>query len=144
MTLKPSLRRRIASTSSGALLIGAGMSVGLLTADNARHWSEQIQLAADAQTSPIVGEPTLGIDRPRPVIVTRVKERHVTPDPVIVHRKVSGSSGGQASSRITQPRSTSTRTRTKSRPTRTTIAPAPAAPRPAPKPAPAKSTSKAS
>ena len=72
--------------SSGALVVGAGAAVGVMAADMSGQWSDQAALKAAADQ--VVEDP--GNDDPirRAVIVTRIKERHVTPKPVVVHRKV--------------------------------------------------------
>ena len=73
------------SLSSGALVVGAGVTVGVLAADMSDEWSQQAALEAAAQ---VVADPVSDVTVPRPVVVTRIEERHVTPKPVVVHRKV--------------------------------------------------------
>lgn len=132
-----SVRRGIAVVSSGALVVGAGASVGILTAQMADHWSGQAALEAAASA---VEDPTTELNNPRPVVVTRTKIRRVTPDPVVVHKKVYvPSTSAQAPApgyQAPAPRTaSSSRTSTiTSRPSRTVVAPAPkpAAPKPAP------------
>jgi hypothetical protein len=76
---------------------------------------------------------------PRPVVVTRIEERHVTPKPIVVHRKVyvrvpssPGAVRVQAPRAKSAPPKRSVRSAPKPRPSRRVVAPAPA---PAPKPA---------
>ncbi len=141
--------------SSGALVVSAGASVGMLAARMADDWSQQAALQAAAE--PVAQVP--GVVEPRPKVVTRVRIRRITPDPVIVRRKVivHVPAGAQAATR-SAPRSTGSSAAAsggssgRSAPSRRVIAPAPqAAPAPAPKPVapqpvprPAGTTSKAS
>ena len=85
MSGKQSVRRGVAVVSSGALVVGAGAAVGVLAADMSAQWSAKAALEAAAQ---VVDEPVSDLTVPRPVVVTRIEERHVTPKPVVVHRKV--------------------------------------------------------
>ena len=128
------VRRGVAVISSGALVVGAGAAVGVLAADMSAQWSDQAALKAAARWSRIRGTtPTI----PRAVIVTRIKERHVTPKPVVVHRKVYVRvPSPQGAARVQAPRQVAPQKRTvqsapKPRPSRRVVAPAPAAPKPA-------------
>jgi hypothetical protein len=131
-----SVRRGLAVMSSGALVVGAGAAVGVMAADMSGQWSEQAALKAAADQ--VVEDP--GNDDPirRAVIVTRIKERHVTPKPVVVHRKVyvrvpsgQGVPRTQAPRAKAAPQRQTVRSAPKPRPSRKVVAPAPAAPKPA-------------
>lgn len=136
----------MAVVSSGALVVGAGAAVGVLAADMSAQWSQEAALKAAAQ---VVSDPVPDVTVPRPVVVTRIEERHVTPKPVVVHRKVyvrvpAGQSapraqapGGQAA-----PQRQPAKAATKPRPSRRVVAPAPAPA--APRASAPKSTSKTS
>lgn len=150
MTARHVLRRGVATAGSGALVLGAGLALGVTVADMAADWSARVpvdELTAAAQDSPgqgsAVGQVDAGGDAlpARPRVVTRIVERHVTPEPVVVHRRVYRETTD--SSRVTSPRSPRT-PRTVPRPSRRAVAPAPAAPRPAPARAPSRTTSTAS
>lgn len=139
MSGKQSARRGVAVVSSGALVVGAGAAVGVLAADMSAQWSQEAALAAAAQ---VVDAPVSDLTVPRPVVVTLIEERHVTPKPVVVHRKVyvripsSKSPARQPAPRAQAPRAkaapkgTSIPPAAKARPPRTVVAPAPAAPAP--------------
>lgn len=131
------MRRGAAAVASGALVVGAGASVGALSAHMSAGWTEQAALDSAAQ---VVADPVV----PKPVVVTRIKKRHVTPDPVIIHKQVivhvPAGQGGQAqapvstssgstssTSQVTSQPSRTTSTRTQ--PSRTVVAPAPAPPK---------------
>jgi hypothetical protein len=137
-----SVRRGLAVMSSGALVVGAGAAVGVMAADMSGQWSDQAALKAAADR--VVEDP--GNDDPirRAVIVTRIKERHVTPKPVVVHRKVyvRAPSGQGVTRAKAAPQRQAVRSAPKPRPSRRVVAPAPAAPK-APASAP-KATSKTS
>jgi hypothetical protein len=140
----PSVRRGVAAVSSGALVVGAGAAVGVIAADMAGQWSEQ----AAGKAAAMVVEDLATDDRiPRPVIVTRIKERHVTPDPVVVHRTVHvrapSGQGGAPRARVV-PQRQPTRSAAKPRPSRKVVAPAPAPAAPAAAPSAPKATSKTS
>lgn len=149
MSRKQSVKRGVAVVSSGALVVGAGAAVGVLAASMSDTWSQQAALEAAAE---VVPDPVRDVTVPRPVVVTRTEERHVTPEPVVVHRKVYvrvPSGQGSAPRATAAPQRPSTRSAAKPRPSRTVVAPAPAAPKAAPaapKAAPAapKATSKTS
>ncbi len=123
--------------SSGALVVGAGASVGILAAQMADQWSTQAALEAAAS---VVVDPAADFNVPRPVVVTRIKVRRITPDPVVVHKKVYVQSPtAQAPApqyqapapRVASAPRTST---TRSQPSRRVVAPAPAPKPPAPQP----------
>lgn len=146
MSGSQSVRRGVAAASSGALVVGAGAAVGVLTASMADQWSHQAALEAAGQ---VAAAPVADVSVPRPVVVTRIEERRITPEPVVVHRTVyvRVPSGQGQPPRAQAPRAQAAPQRTvrsapKPRPSRKVVAPAPAAPRPAPS-AP-KATSKTS
>lgn len=132
----------MASASTGAVVVGAGLTVGVLAADLQADWVSQAHIDA-AMAAP---EPGTDLTVPRPVIVTRTEERHVTPDPVVVHEKVYTSSG--SGSIGTAPRTSSGGSSSggssSGGSSRTVVRPAPAAPAPAKAPASSGSTSKRS
>ena len=139
MSRKQSVKRGVAVVSSGALVVGAGAAVGVLAADMSAQWSRQAALAPAAQ---VVADPVIDVTVPRPVVVTRIEERHVTPEPVEVRRKVYVQvPSGQGATRVQAPRSTAAtqgrtvRSAPEPRPSRRVVAPAPApaAPKAAPK-----------
>lgn len=145
MSRRQSVKRGVAMVSSGALVVGAGAAVGVLTAEMSGQWSDQAAIKAAAQ---VVEDPGNDDPIPRAVIVTRIKERHVTPEPVEVHRKVyvrvpSGTQGTRAQAaraKASTPQRRTAAPAPKPRPSRKVVAPAPAAPK-APASAPkAKST----
>jgi hypothetical protein len=132
-----SVRRGVAAVSSGAIVVGAGAAVGVVSAQMSAQWSQEAALEAAAQ---VAADPVGDLTDPRPVVVTRIEERHVTPEPVVVHRKVyvqvpsqQGVARVQAPRAKAAPRSSTTRSSTTSaprkQPSRTVVAPAPAAPR---------------
>jgi hypothetical protein len=140
-----SVRRGVAVVSSGALVMGAGASVGVIAAGMSEQWSQEAALEAAAQ---VVEEPVSGPTVPRPVVITLIEERHITPEPVVVHRKVyvrvpaapGSAPRAQAPRAKAAPQRQPVRSAPKPRPSRTVVAPAPAAPK-APATAPkAKST----
>lgn len=142
MSAKPSVRRGVAVVSSGALVVGAGAAVGVLSAAMSDDWAQQAALEAAAQVLP---DPVADVTIPRPVVVTVIEERHVTPAPVVVHRKVYVRvPAGQGSAPRAQaaPQRQPARSAVKAKPSRTVIAPAPApaAPKAAPSAPKAKST----
>jgi hypothetical protein len=147
MNAHQSVRRGIAVVSSGALVVGAGASVGILAAQMADQWSTQAALEAAAS---VVVDPTADLNVPRPVVVTRTKVRHITPDPVVVHKKVyvqtptaqAPATRYQAPApRVASAPRTTTTTR---KPSRTVVAPAPKPAAPKPQPASGGTTSKTS
>lgn len=146
MSAKQSVRRGVAVLSSGAVVVGAGGAVGALAADMSDEWSQQAALEAAAQ---VVSDPVSDVTVPRPVVVTRIEERHVTPKPVVVHRKVYiRVPAAQSAPRPRAPRANTAPQRQPAtsaappRPSRTVVAPAPAPA--APQASPAKATSTAS
>jgi hypothetical protein len=147
MSAKQSVRRGVAVLSSGAVVVGAGVTVGALAADMSDEWSQQAALEAAAQA---VADPVSDMTVPRPVVITRIEERHITPKPVVVHRKVYiRVPAGKSAPRPQAPRAKTApqrqpATAAQPRPSRTKVAPAPApAPAPAAPSAP-KATSKTS
>lgn len=135
----------MAAAGSGAMVVGAGLALGVTVADMAADWSAR-ETPGTLASGPAATDPTAtdGDAAPLPPrVVTRVVERHVTPEPVVVHRKVYRTSGG-SDSRSTASTGTRRAPRTVSRPSRRVVAPAPAAPRPAPVRAPASTTSTSS
>jgi hypothetical protein len=139
MSRKQSVKRGVAVVSSGALVVGAGAAVGVLAADMSDQWSQQAALEAAAQ---VVPDPVSDVTVPRPVVVTLIEERHVTPKPVVVHRKVyirvpagQPANRGQAPQAKSAPQQRTVRSAPKPRPSRKVVAPAPApaAPKAAPK-----------
>jgi hypothetical protein len=138
MSRKQSVKRGVAVVSSGALVVGAGAAVGVLAADMSDQWSQQAALEAAAQ---VVPDPVSDVTVPRPVVVTLIEERHVTPKPVVVHRKVyvrvpaAQGSAPRAPRAKAAPQRPTVRSAPKPRPSRTVVAPAPApaAPKAAPK-----------
>lgn len=146
MSAQQSARRGIAAASGGALVVGAGAAVGILAAQMAEEWSQQ---AALQEASNVVLHSTADLDIPRPVVVTRVKVRHITPDPVIVRKRVVvpyGTPGGSTSAVVTStPKDSSAPpSRTTRTPSRTVVAPAPKPAAPKPQPATSGTTSKTS
>ncbi len=135
----------MAVVSSGALVVGAGAAVGVLAADMSDEWSQQAALEAAAQ---VVVDPVADVTVPRPVVVTRIEEHHVTPEPVVVHRKVyvrvPAGQGSTTRAQAPQPRAATrqpARPAPASKPSRTVVAPAPA---PAAAPSAPKAKSKTS
>jgi hypothetical protein len=133
MGRKQSVKRGVAVVSSGALVVGAGAAVGVLAADMSARWSQKAALEAAAQ---VVPDPVSDLTVPRPVVVTLIEERHVTPKPVVVHRKVYVRvPSGQGAVRVQTPRAKAApqqrtvRSAPKPRPSRRVVAPAPAAPK---------------
>jgi len=132
MSRKQSVKRGVAVVSSGALVVGAGAAVGVLAADMSAQWSQKAALEAAAQ---VVPDPVSDLTVPRPVVVTLIEERHVTPKPVVVHRKVYVRvPAAQGAVRVQTPRAKGAerqpvRSAPKPRPSRTVVAPAPAAPK---------------
>jgi hypothetical protein len=142
MHLSPPSRRTVSAAAGGALVLGSGLSVGILAADMQHRWAgEQVLREAEAVTAAALSPD------PEPVIVTVRTERHITPEPVVVHKKVYRTVRGKAPVKAAERRSAPTKPAKKSagsstRP-RTVVAPAPA-PAPAKAPAPAATTSKTS
>lgn len=133
MSRKQSVKRGVAVVSSGALVVGAGAAVGVLAADMSAQWSQEAALEAAAQ---VVPDPVSDLTVPRPVVVTLIEERHVTPKPVVVHRKVyvrvpaaQGSAPRAQTPRAKGAERQPVRSAPKPRPSRTVVAPAPAAPK---------------
>jgi hypothetical protein len=148
MSAQQSVRRGVAVISSGVVVVGAGAAVGALAADMSDEWSQQAALEAAAQ---VVADPVSDVTVPRPVVITRIEERHVTPKPVVVHRKVYiRVPARQGAPRPQAPRATSAPQRqpaapaAKARPSRTVVAPAPAPAPAAPQASAPKATSKTS
>ena len=146
MSGRESARRGMAVVSSGALVVGAGAAVGVLAADMAAQWSQDAALEQAAQ---LVAEQVSDVAVPRPVVVTRIEERHVTPEPVVVHRKVyirvparQGSAPrAQAPRAKAAPQRQPARSAPMQKPSRTVVAPAPAPAPHAPAPSAPRATS---
>jgi hypothetical protein len=142
MAITPSMKRGAATTAGGALVLGAGMSVGILAAGMQHAWASESALRQQAE---VQGVATTVV--PDPVVITRIRVRHVTPEPEVVHKKVYRTVPGSSSSGTSAARrSTSSRTGSgsgTSGASRTTVAPAPR-PAPARAKAPASTTSKTS
>lgn len=142
MHLSPTSRRTVSAAAGGALVLGSGLSVGILAADMQHSWAgEQAQREAAAVTA------AARTEAPEPVIVTVRTVRHITPEPVVVHKKVYRTVRGSAPARPTERRSApakpAKKTSSSSSVRRTVVAPAPAPAR-AKAPAPASTTSKTS
>lgn len=153
-------RRRWTARFAGAcVVLGAGASVGALTAHLESTWTQEQTLAL-AASSP--SQPALApVESSRPVIIRKTRVVHVPSDPVIVYRyvPVPAASGGTASA-SDQPPGTAAEPPTSNTPTppapaadsavqpapaqRPSLAPAPQPPSPAPQPAPPATTSSAS
>jgi len=123
-------------------VLGSGMSVGVLAADMQRDWSVAEGLRQQAELQAAAATQT-----PEPVVVTVTKIRHVTPEPIVVHKKVYRTVRGKAPA---QGRTTSRATKSSggsssgsTTTSRKVVAPAPA-PAPATAKAPAATTSKTS
>ncbi len=135
--LLPTVRRALASAGGGALVIGAGASTGVLAVHLQAQWSAMSSV--DATSVPVEPGPQ-SRSAPPAVVVTVIEERHVTPEPVIVHRKVYTTRTVPAP-RASVPQPPKSNGRAASTPSRTVIAPPRPAPRPAPAPAPRHRTS---
>jgi hypothetical protein len=157
MSARHVVRRGVATAGSGALVVGAGLALGVLVADMATDWSAREagvlagadavaagDAAAETAAALAAGDAVAAGDAALPPrVVTRIVERHVTPEPVVVHRRVYRTTEGSGSRRTTSavaPRAP----RTVARPSRRVVAPAPAAPRRTPVRAPASTTSASS
>ena len=144
MSRKQSMGRGVAALSSGAVVVGAGAAVGVLAADLSEQWSREAALQAAAQ---VVADPASHVTVPRPVVITRIEERHVTPEAVVVHRKVYvrvPARQGSAPQAKAAPQRQPSRPAAKTKPSRTVIAPAPAPAAPKAAPSAPKATSKTS
>lgn len=138
MTSAHSARRGVATAAGGLVVIGAGAAAGVIIADMHATYADQAALEA---ASSVAAQPE-ELDPVRPVVVTIVEERHITPEPVIVHKKVYRTvvvdGAPQKAPRQTTQRRTTTGSTSKSatapRPStpRTVVAPAPKAPAPSP------------
>lgn len=152
-------RRWTARLAAACVLLGAGASVGALTAHLESAWTqEQIQaLAASSSSQPALAP----VESSRPVVVRKSRIVHVPSDPVIVYRYVPvPATGGGTASASGQPAGTAAEPPTSNPPTppapaggvtaqpapaqRPSLAPAPRPPSPAPQPAPPATTSSAS
>lgn len=139
MTLKPSSRRGLAAAAGGVLVLGSGMSVGILAADLQHDW---VAGEAISQQATVVNAERAAA--PDPVVVIRRKVQHVTPEPVVVHTKVPSSVRGETQGQRASGRSSRVGTpKSSTRSPRTSLAPAPAPARARAK-APAATTSKTS
>ncbi len=121
--------------------MGAGAATGLIVAGMQTAWSDAAALNAASQVAAQPGE----LQPVHPVVVTRTEEEHITPDPVVIHKKVyrTEDSGGATAPRPA-PGQQGAAPSTASKPSRTVVAPAPKAPAASTQRAPAKTTSKAS
>lgn len=129
-----SIRRNLVTASSGAIVITSGVAVGIVAADLRASWSQDELSRLATEVPP---DPAVALAASRPVIVTVVKETHVTPDPVVVRKKVYRTRVAAGSPRTA-------RVRSGSRTTRTVVAPPRRAAAPARKPARPRATSKTS
>jgi hypothetical protein len=141
MALAHSARRGLATAAGGLVVVGAGATTGVIVADMDATWNDQAALEAAATVAAQPAE----LAPVRPVVVTLIEERHVTPEPVIVHKKVyrtrivTGSGGAArpaAPSRPSTPQKATApskpqSTQPKPAKPRTIVAPAPKAPAPA-------------
>lgn len=141
MSRDGSIGRGVAAVASGALVVGAGGSVGALAEHMASGWAQE---AARESAANVIATPAVEVVSPKPVVVTRIKKRHVTPDPVIIRKKVIvGVPAAPGAAPRAPSGSTSARPRPAQPSTRTNVAPAPrkqpsrtvVAPAPAPAPA---------
>lgn len=129
--------RIAASAGGGALVVGAGAAVGFLAASMHAQWSEGAAIEAAAAVPSVEPQPV------RPVVVTVIEERHVTPEPVVVYRKVYTTRTVRKPAAAPKPAPAKRRTAPKTA-SRTVVEPAPSAPRRAAEPAPPARTSRAS
>jgi hypothetical protein len=127
------------------LVLGSGMSVGIVAADMQHDWAGA---EATRQQAAVVNAARAEV--PEPVIVIRKKVRHATPEPVVVRKKVYRPVRGQTPAQSQARRSTGASAPRSARPatpssgsSRTVVAPAPA-PAPARAKAPTATTSKTS
>lgn len=150
--MQHAVKRGAASVAGGSLVLGAGLALGLVAGRMQQDWlTAQAQRDAAETAQARAG---LAAEPPRPVVVTEVRVRHVTPEPVVVHRTVVKRVAGQTASTPRSPAARPAATpaakpdarqagKPAARPSRTTVAPAPA-PQPARTTAPAATTSKTS
>jgi hypothetical protein len=112
--------------------------VGGAAAEMSAQWSRQAQLTMAAEAAAL---PVSDLTDPRPVVITRIEERHVTPKPVVVHRKVYVRAPARQGSapRAQAPQRQTVRSAPKPRPSRKVVAPAPAPAKAAPSAPKAKS-----
>src|SRR5512139_1675281 len=133
MTFPDSARRGVARAAGGAIVVAAGTAGGLLAADMQADWSAAAAVAGAKPRDHFNDVAT------RPVVVTIVKEKHVTPDPVVVVRKVyrwaSGTGNARPATTRSPQRSAPVPRTSRPKPSRTVVAPAPKAPAPQPAPA---------
>lgn len=143
MTFSDSARRGAARATGGAIVVAAGAAGGLLAAHMQADWSAASALEL-ASATPLDHSNDVAI--PRPVVVTVTEEEHITPDPVVVVRKVYRwvTGGGQAGTTARSPQRSAAPRTSKSKPSRTVVAPAQKAPAPQPAPASPAKTSKQS
>lgn len=155
MTLAHSARRGIATATGGLVVVGAGAAAGMFIADMQATWADEEAL----ETASTVAAQPADVAPVRPVVVTLIEERHVTPEPVVVHKKVyrtrivgGGTSGATSQApQQTAPRRTTTSgsarpaaSAPKPQKPRTVVAPAPKAPAPSSGKASSGTTSKTS
>jgi hypothetical protein len=124
------------------IVVGAGAAGGLVTAHLQAQWAAQEALEVAAAT-PL--DHSNDVTVPHPVVITVIEERRITPEPVIVHRKVYRTVGAPTGSqpRRQSPPAPGVRT-SNPKPGRAVVAPAPKAPRATSAPAVPATTSKAS
>jgi hypothetical protein len=124
------------------IVLSSGAAAGMATAHMQDQWSAQEALEVAAAT-PL--DHSNDVMVAHPVVITVIEERRITPEPVVVHRKVYRTVGTPVAA---QPRSPS-RPAAGARPSapaprRAVVAPAPKAPRATAAPAPPATTSKTS
>lgn len=136
-----SARRGLATAAGGIVVVGAGAATGVVISDMNAAWHDNAALEA---ASEVAAQPA-DLAPVRPVVVTLIEERHITPEPVIVRKKVyrtvvvgsGGAAQPAAPSATSAPRTTTPTTSTPRSTTpratapRTVVAPAPKAPAPA-------------
>lgn len=140
MAFAHSARRGLATAAGGLVVVGAGATTGVVVADLHSSWSDEQALEA---ASAVAAQPA-DVAPVRPVVITLTEERHITPEPVIVRKKVYRTRvvtpGGAAqpaapartATRQSAPRTATTGpTKPRSTAPRTVVAPAPKAPAPA-------------
>lgn len=124
------------------MVVGSGAAAGMVTVHLQDQWAAQEVLEA-AATTPL--DHSNDVLVPHPIVITVIEERRVTPEPVVVHRKVYRSVGTPTGSQPPPPSRPSPGARS-STPTsnRAVVAPAPKAAPARPATAPPATTSKTS
>jgi hypothetical protein len=151
MTSTHSARRGIATAAGGLVVVSAGAASGLIIADMHATWADQAAL----ETASAAGARPADVAQGRPVVVTLTEEQHVTPEPVIVHKRVYRTrivgDGASPAPQQTAPRRTTSNGSTrpaaappKLQQPRAVVAPAPRAPAPSSGRASSGTTSKTS